>query len=57
MDASQRGKLIHKFAELLLRDVDYISVSFPFSMFGFFVGIFVDSVKLFWEFVCLMWSA
>eukprot|EP00795_Rhopilema_esculentum_P003080 gene3080-1366_t len=25
MDASERGKLIHKFAELLLRDIDYIS--------------------------------
>ena len=27
MDASQRGKLMNKFADLLLRDIEYISVS------------------------------
>ena len=29
MDASMRGKLIHKFADLMDRDKDYIAVSIP----------------------------
>ncbi len=27
MDASQRGRLLNKFADLLLRDIDYLAVS------------------------------
>ena len=28
MDASARGKLMQKFADLLMRDIEYISVSY-----------------------------
>ena len=44
MDASRRGELIHKFADLLERDLEYISVSSEISLHCLQQGVEMDEL-------------